>query len=154
MIKKILIFAILAASLNASVFDYRVYYGKETTDKNNINALSMTVYSYIYDTDFSLGVQGFTGKINDTQKKYILNGSLVAGYDVSRIVHLELSGGLASIHQHGRYHNGYGGSGTILLQSNLNSFLEALQLGATYKIDNFTHAKNENSYLFFIGFGF
>lgn len=154
MIKKILALFIIVSSLSATVFDYRIYYGQTTSIDKKIGAASATIYSYPFDNDLSFGAQGFAERVSKKNKKYLSTGSLVLGYDLSRIMHAEINGGVSAIFQHGKYKKGYSGSGTILVQTNLESFLDALQVGFTYKRDVFKKEQDENGYFFFLGFGF
>lgn len=157
-LKKFLFFSLLLSSISsASVFDYRIYYGNTTGNtKDSQFAYSANIYSYLYDTDFSLGAQLNYSPINNINKIKVAALSLAAGYDLSNISRVEVGGGKSVEAKSGKFYTGFHGYATFLIQSNFDSFLEALQFGGTIKYDKFNSKKikDEKAILLFIGLGF
>jgi len=155
--KKILTMLLLFVTYsNAAVFDYRIYYGSSTTAEDSIFSYSASVYSYFHESDFAYGAQIDAGTIQNTPSVSIISTSVLLGYDFTRTVHGEINGGLATRLAESSYDNGYHGAATLLMQSHLDSMLEAIQLGVTVKYDVFNTPgiKDELAAQIFLGFGF
>lgn len=145
------------SSLSAAVFDYRFYYAGTSQDTNKDKlSYSISIYSYFLDNDFSFGGQEMLSETKDSYNSKINSASLLLGYDINSIFHIEGAAGASTLFREGKYYKGSHYGGTILVQSNFDSFLEAIQLGLTYSYDDFKNSniENEREIKVFIGFGF
>lgn len=144
----------MTASLNAAVFDYRLYYGPTTSAEDELFSYSANAYTYFRDTDFAYGVQ-FDGTLIQKYPRVLhASTSLLLGYDFTKVIHAEINGGVTLRLAEGSYNRGTHYSATILAQSSMDGFLEAVQLGITYKVDSFSVIENEKALQLFIGLGF
>jgi len=146
----------IQSALSAAVFDYRFYYSGISSDtKQEKLAYSVNVYSYFFDNDFSFGAQEMLFEPEDKEKSKINSASFLLGYDINSIFHIEGSIGSSLLYRKGQYYKGIHYGGTILAQSNFDSFLEAIQFGVTYNADKFkNNIKIPENVKFFIGLGF
>lgn len=157
MIRKILAVVALSASLGATVFDYRLNYGSVTSDSDNVMSYTACVYNYFDDSDFALGVQGDITPLKiRSNTGYLTSFSLLAGYDLSRIFHTELNVGPSVMLSNSSYYAGIHAGAVLLVQTNLQTFVEALQFGLSASIDKFHDSliEDQTQYKIFVGFGF
>lgn len=159
--KPALFLILLAASLPATVFDYRYYYGSVSGESNKINGYSTNIYTYFNESNFSYGAQIEYAKINNTLSITDLTGSL--GYDLSKNTRAEINLGSSYTAINEKYYNGYNISSALLYQVVFDSFLEAFQVGMSIKYNWYSAQEIEKSnntlkekmrIVFFVGVGF
>jgi len=157
MIKKIIAFLIVSASLNATVFDYRLNYGSATSEDDYILSYTGCVYNYFKDSDFALGAQGEITPLEfSANTSYLTSVALLGAYDFTRTLHGEINAGASVMFSESSYYTGYHVGGVFLIQTNLDTYMESLQFGISVSYDAFDEELIENEFQsqLFVGFGF